>query len=210
MHLVCMCVFFRTKELGGISVTPTNTEKYISFSWRQFTFVDSLAFLNASLKKLTQSTPAGAFHLTTRGFEDVKERELMMRKGIYPHEYITSMDKFKETQLSPQDVFYSSPTSSVSFLPRLCVRFCAPFCGSFLLLILLLHYGLVSADILLLHDIFQNFRCTALSTRKLDPAHYLTPPGFSWDALLKETDIELDLLSDIDMHQFIEHGLRGA
>lgn len=36
----------------------------------------------------------------------------------------------------------------------------------------------------------------------LDPGHYLTLPGFSRDALLKETDIKLDLLSDIDMHQF--------
>ena len=65
-------------------------------------------------------------------------------------------------------------------------------------------------DVLLLSDIFENFRKTAMATYSLDPAHYFTLPGFAWDALLKVSDATLDLLSDIDMHQFIERGMRGA
>ena len=44
----------------------------------------------------------------------------------------------------------------------------------------------------------------------LDPAHYYTAPGLSWDALLKKTGVELELLTDLDMHLFIERGMRGG
>ena len=68
----------------------------------------------------------------------------------------------------------------------------------------------VLVDVLLLSDIFENFRKTAMATYSLDPAHYFTLPGFAWDALLKKSDATLDLLSDIDMHQFIERGMRSS
>ena len=45
---------------------------------------------------------------------------------------------------------------------------------------------------------------------RLDPAHYYSAPGLSWDALLKKTGVELELLTDLDMHLFIERGMRGG
>jgi len=66
------------------------------------------------------------------------------------------------------------------------------------------------SDILLLADVFENFKKTCLEYYKLDPAHYFTSPGLSWDAMLKMTDIKLELMSDIDMFQFIEKGIRGG
>ena len=44
---------------------------------------------------------------------------------------------------------------------------------------------------------------------KLDPAHYFTSPGMSWDALLKKTGVEIKLLTDYDQYMFIERGIRG-
>ena len=64
----------------------------------------------------------------------------------------------------------------------------------------------LKSDVYLLADVFENFRFAALDTYGLDPAHYFTLPGFSWDALLRTTAIELELLTDIDMHLFIERG----
>ena len=62
----------------------------------------------------------------------------------------------------------------------------------------------------MLADIFENFRKTCLDYYKLDPAHYYTAPGLSWDACLKMTGVELELFTDVDMHLFIEKGLRGG
>ena len=65
-------------------------------------------------------------------------------------------------------------------------------------------------DVLLLADVFETFRKMCLRQYGLDPAHYYTSPGLSWDALLKKTGVELELLTDYDQHLFIERGMRGG
>ena len=66
------------------------------------------------------------------------------------------------------------------------------------------------SDVLLLVDVFENFRKTCLENYKLDPCHYFSAPGLAWDACLKMTNISLELISDIDKYLFIEKGLRGG
>jgi len=68
----------------------------------------------------------------------------------------------------------------------------------------------VKLDVLLLADVFENFREICLNYHKLNPAHFYTAPGLSWAACLKMTKVELELLTDVDMHLFIEEGLRGG
>ena len=51
---------------------------------------------------------------------------------------------------------------------------------------------------------------TCLDYYGLDPCHYFSSPGLSWDAVFKMTKIELNFISDIDMHLFIEKGTRGG
>jgi len=65
-------------------------------------------------------------------------------------------------------------------------------------------------DVLLLADVFERFRKTAIETYKLDPAHYYTAPGMSWDSMLKFTQVELQLLDDPDMYLMVESGIRGG
>ena len=68
----------------------------------------------------------------------------------------------------------------------------------------------LKSDVLLLADVFENFRKTCLRHYKLDPAHYYTSPGLAWDACLKETGQHLQLLSDYDMLMIFERGIRGG
>ena len=63
------------------------------------------------------------------------------------------------------------------------------------------------SDVLLLADVFENFRKICRQYYKLDPCHYFTSPGLSWDTMLKMTDIKLELLLYIDMFQVIEKGM---
>ena len=65
-------------------------------------------------------------------------------------------------------------------------------------------------DILLLADVLEKSINTCLDYYGLDPCHYFSSPGLSWDAMPKMTKVELDLISDIDMHLFIEKGMRGG
>ena len=68
----------------------------------------------------------------------------------------------------------------------------------------------LKTDVSLLADMFEKFINTCLDYYGLDPCHYFSSPVFSWDVMLKMTGIELDLISDIDMHLFIEKGMRGS
>ena len=65
-------------------------------------------------------------------------------------------------------------------------------------------------DVSLLADVFENFRATCLKHYNLDPAHYYTSPGLAWDACLKETGQELQLLHDYDMLMLFERGIRSG
>ena len=69
------------------------------------------------------------------------------------------------------------------------------------------HDHCLVSDVLLLTDVFENFRKTYMQYYKLDPCHYFTSPGLRWDAMLKMTDIKLELMTDINMFQFIEKGM---
>lgn len=68
----------------------------------------------------------------------------------------------------------------------------------------------LKTDVLLLASVFEKFRQSCMANYGLDPAHYYTTPGFSWDAMLKYTKVEIELLTDIDMLLFLERGVRGG
>ena len=70
------------------------------------------------------------------------------------------------------------------------------------------HY--LKTDVLLLAGVFERFISTCLKHYELDPCHYFNSPGFSWDAMLKMTKIELEKISDIGKYLFIEKGTKGG
>ena len=68
----------------------------------------------------------------------------------------------------------------------------------------------LKTDVWLLADVFEKFINICLEYYGLDTCYYFSSPGLSWDAMLKMTEIELELISDISMHLFIEKGIRGG
>ena len=72
------------------------------------------------------------------------------------------------------------------------------------------HNHYLKKDVLLLADVFEKFISTSLNNYNLDPCHYFSAPGLSWDAMLKMTKVELEKISDVDIHLFIERGMRDG
>ena len=68
----------------------------------------------------------------------------------------------------------------------------------------------VQCNTFLLADVFENFRNMCLNKYGLDPAHFLSASGLAWQACLKKTKVELELLTDIDMLLMVEKGTRGG
>ena len=191
-----------------INAIPNNMEKYMAFMLgNSLVFLDSFQFMCSSLEKLVSNIPRESLKYTSQVFEG-QELDLMARKGVYPYDYIDSFNKFNE-KLPPKEEFYSIlndehiSDEDYQHAQNVWNTFSLKNMGEY-------HDLYLASDVLLLADVFENFRKTCLEYYKLDPCHYFTSPGLSWDAMLKMTDIKLELMVDIDMFQFIEKGLRGG
>ena len=68
----------------------------------------------------------------------------------------------------------------------------------------------VQSDILLLADVFENFRSKCLEIYELDPAHFLIAPGLAWQACIKKSRVEFELLTYSDTLLMVEEGIRGV
>ena len=72
------------------------------------------------------------------------------------------------------------------------------------------HDFYVQSDTLLFVDVFENFRNMCIKVYELDPTHFLSAPGLAWQTCLKKTDIELKLITDVDILLMVEQGIRGG
>ena len=134
---------------------------------------------------------------------------MLLRKGVYPYEYMDSSEKFNETSLPSKKDFYSN--LNMENIDNIDYRHGNNVFKRFKLKNLGEYHDLyVQSDTLLLADVFENFRNTCLKVYELDPAHFLSLPGLAWQACLKKTSIELELLKDYDMLLIVEEGIRGG
>ena len=210
---------------GKLECIPSTEEKYISFSKTikvgeykhisgdiipinfEIRFLDSYKFLQTSLANLVSNLSSDDFHNTKHVFK--KNTSLLTRKGVYPYDFVSSLDKLSETQLPPKEEFYSKlndeDVSDEDYQHAIKV-WNTSGCKT----IKDYHDLYLKSDVLLLADVFENFRSTCLKHYKLDPAHYYTSPGLAWDACLKTTGQKLQLLHDYDMLMMFERGIRSG
>jgi len=121
----------------------------------------------------------------------------MHKKGIFPYEYLDSASRLEETSLPPREAFCSNLTErecsqeDYDHAHKVWSHFSCSTFKDYLELYL-------KTDVILLTDIFENFRKICMQIYSLDTAQYFTTSGLSWEAMLKTTSIQLELLTDKD------------
>ena len=220
------------KKLGSsnkketIECIPNNEEKYITFTKTIITgeytnkkgeeknktfnivFKDSLKFMSSSLGALVNNLPKNGFKNISKYYTP-EEVELIKQKGFYPYEYMNTEEKFNDTKLPPREVFYSK--LSGKGISEKDYKHACNVWNTFKMKTFKDYHKLYNeTDVLLLADVFENFRNLCLKIYGLDPVYYYTAPGLAWDACLKMTNINLELLSDPNMLLMFEKGIRGG
>ena len=203
---------------GNIKCIPNNEEKYISFSKdivvgeyinkkgkkvevkHEIRFLDSFKFMASSLESLVGNLGLEKLIQTKKEFgEKVK---LISRKGIYSYDYMNGIKKFSEEKLPQKEGFFSKlndcgiSDEDFDHAQRIWKEFGMKNLGEY--------------HVLLLADVFEEFRNVCMENYSLDPAWYYTSPGLSWDALLKHSRVSLELLTDPDILLLFENGIRGG
>ena len=197
------------KQDLNINAIPNNMERYMAFMLgNHLTFIDSFQFMSSSLDKLVSNLPKEALKYTSEEFTG-KELSLMSQKGVYPYDHMDSFEKFDQTELPTKDQFYSIlndqdiTNDEYNHAKKVWKTFNIKTMGEY-------HDLYFKSDMFLLADLFKSFRKTCLQYYKLDQCHYFMSQGLSLDAMLKMTDIKLELMTEVDMFQFIEKGMRGG
>jgi len=192
-----------------MSCIPNNPQKFMSFTLSILKFIDSQQFMNESLDSLCNNMITDNMEMFKYTSEYFKENtKLMARKGIYPYDYVKSDDVFG-LGFPSIDKFDNKLTNSkcsqkdYEHAQNVYNTF---KCKNFLDY----HMLYLKSDVLILSDIFENFRKIMYKHYKLDASNYITAPGLAWDAMLKMTKIEIDLISDYDMLLFFERSKRGG
>lgn len=219
-HLIIRDLVKYEKQYQKFKALPQNLEKLITFGLGRLTFIDSMSFLGASLQDLVENLKTkndkSLFKNLRNHFKDYSDEqiELLTQKGIYPYKFMTgNVHRFRFPFLPDKDDFYNDLTdepvadSDYEHAQKVWDAFnCKQFKDY--------HELYLKTDILLLADVFEEFRNLSQREYQLDPCWYLTAPALSWDAFLLDIKskytIELFNENQYDMLLFVERSKRGG
>ena len=164
--------------------------------------------MNFSLNALVKNLSEMYFKCLSQEFSG-DLLKLVKQKGVYPYEYIDSFKRSFGKELPGRCELYCSLKygciSFINYLHAINVGnvFKMNAVGGY-------HDLYLKTGILLLTDVFEKFINTCLDFYGLEPCHYFSNPRLCCDAILKMAEIELELISDIDMYLFIKKGMKGS
>ena len=213
-HLIIKKAYQINEKLGNkpISVIPNSFEKFMSFSVGGLKFIDSLQFMASSLGTLVENLYDKNDKYINFNFmkkEYPEHYELLCKKGHYPYEWVNGIDKLDHIGLPPIESFYSQ-LKQKGLKPKEYEHAQHVYetlnCQSFRDY----HTAYLHSDVLLLADVFEQFRKPCYNYYELDPANYLTAPSLAWDAMLLKTGVELELITDLKILDIIERQKRGG
>lgn len=208
-------IFFKSlyhyQNIKDISILPDNEENYKCFTIGKLHFLDSFKFMSSSLDTLIKNIPNDSkVFLKNLAKGDETKFIHINKKGYFPYEWFDSIEKLKlpisvlmkehfTNKLKLEKLNEEEWDYIQQMIKDLNINTFEEF-----------HDHYLNIDVNGLADVFESFRKTSINTYKLDPCHYVGTPSFGWDAMLLKTKTKLDLLTDSDMYQFFERGIRGG
>ena len=197
-----------------ISALPLNMEKFRTLTLGKFTFLDSAELLPASLSalvnNLSKSDHPFSFLDKFSFCESDHHKSLLLRKGVFPYEWATSVSKLKNTtELPPQSAFYSCLNQKgisaedyehaqnvyTTFNCRHMLDYCELYC---------------CLDTILLLEVIWDFRQTIMQQFGLDSTRYISIPQLSCDCMLSTLAEPIEKMSDPAMILMCEKNIRGG
>ena len=133
---------------------------------------------------------------------DINKFILLLWKSVYPYDYMNDWERFNEIALLEKERFYNNlnmeDITDVDYAHATRVyRLWNKNLGEY-------HDLYLKSDVLLLADVFEKFKKTCLQIYELDPAKFISASGLAWQAALKKTGVELDLLKDVNLLLMVE------
>ena len=162
--------------------------------------------MSSNLEKLVKNLSLDELTILKKFFPCEEERNLLARKGVFPYDWFNNLGKLKEKSLPPIEEFYSElngkniSDEDYRHAEKVWKKFNMKTMKEY-------HDLYLKTDVLLLADVFENFRKICKKNYGLDPAWYYTSPGLAWDAMLKITGVALELISDPQMYLMVEKGI---
>ena len=213
-----------------VEVIGKTMERFTTLTWENFEFKDSFNFLQTSLDKMVKNLktkvndkipPSKVFKYTMSHFENMfpveqgfpsqaEKEKLLLRKGVMCYEYIDDPKVLLQRSLPPRAAFTSQlrggeeiSLEDYQHARRVWDAFKMKTMRDYLNLYCIL-------DTLLLADCFEEFRSMSMKYFSLDPVHFHTAPSLAWSAALLTTKVELDIIQEPEMLDFLNGGLLGG
>ena len=192
---------------------------------RRVTFLDSMNFLTSSLESLFNSIKDTCrFNIIKQSFlmrnkQDNREKTMkpaleeklkyITRKGSFPYDWAKDIDDYKLPYLVPKTAFYNTITRAhisdddyktanevwKMFEMKDMCEYMEFYCF---------------CDTLLLAEVFEKFREECMGNFGMDPTHFISLPGFAYQAFLKTTDVQLEYITDPEIYDMLSDNLRGG
>jgi len=210
-HLI-MTELGKTATKLNITAIPLNKEKFKMLKLDNCVLMDSMSFLNASLEKLVDTLKVSnhTFPLISQWLTDTNQRDLMLRKGVYPYEFVTDMSKVDACyELPPRDEFFSQLSGTTPseddyiHAQNVWNTFGCKSMRDYTELY-------VKADTFQLAEVMFQLRDAMYDEFGVDLCHYLSLPMMTKDIMLKTTGVKMELISDIEMIQMLRSNIRGG
>lgn len=167
-------------------------------------FIDASNFLEFNFDKIASFMDMNNFKNLNNHFPEGVQWEHIDKKIIFPKTYLNSFSKMSDLELPPIYNFLGEGYSieDYRFAQQVWAKFDCTHIRCYIKLYL-------KQDVLILADVFEYFRSLCQKHYSLDPTNYSTKAELSWDAMLKVTKVNLDLISDPKMYDFLTRGTRG-